>query len=119
MDYRLSVVIITWNSRRDVAPCLDSVLYATGRLSAEIIVVDNGSTDGTHGILQSYGAQIRFVPLPDFLMKTFQQSRSSGYFLQYVSCLMQRIRQAAATVLHFSVFGLQAAGAQSATGIAC
>ncbi|MDR1524588.1 MAG: glycosyltransferase family 2 protein [Tannerella sp.] len=63
MDYRLSVIIITWNSRRDVAPCLDSVLVSTGHMSAEIIVVDNGSTDGTRGILQSYGAQIRFIPL--------------------------------------------------------
>ncbi|MDR2680556.1 MAG: glycosyltransferase family 2 protein [Tannerella sp.] len=63
MDYRLSVIIITWNSQRDVAPCLDSVLASTGHMSVEIIVVDNGSADGTRGILQSYGARINFIPL--------------------------------------------------------
>jgi GT2 family glycosyltransferase len=63
MDCRLSVVIITWNSQRDVALCLDSALESTGHISTEIIVADNGSTDGTRAILQSYGTQIRYIPL--------------------------------------------------------
>ncbi|MDR2774500.1 MAG: glycosyltransferase family 2 protein [Tannerella sp.] len=56
MDYRLSVVIITWNSQRDVTPCLDSVLLSIRHLAAEVIVVDNGSTDETCMTLQSYGS---------------------------------------------------------------
>jgi GT2 family glycosyltransferase len=63
MNYRLSVIIITWNSRQDVSSCLDSVFASTGHIPTEITVVDNGSTDGTHGILLSYGMQINFIPL--------------------------------------------------------
>ncbi|MDR1115291.1 MAG: glycosyltransferase family 2 protein [Tannerella sp.] len=63
MDCRLSVIIITWNSRQDVTPCLDAVLASTRHISTEIAVVDNGSTDGTRRILQSYGTQINFIPL--------------------------------------------------------
>lgn len=61
MNYRLSVIIITWNSRQDVAPCLDSVAASTEHIDAEIIVVDNGSDDGTRDILLSYGERIRAV----------------------------------------------------------
>ncbi|MDR1561855.1 MAG: glycosyltransferase family 2 protein [Dysgonamonadaceae bacterium] len=60
---RLSVVIITWNSQQDIAPCLDSVLASTGHLSAEITVIDNGSTDNTRAILQSYGKKITVIHL--------------------------------------------------------
>jgi GT2 family glycosyltransferase len=54
MDYRLSVVVITWNSQQDVTPCLDSVLVSIRHLAAEVIVVDNGSTDKTRMTLQLY-----------------------------------------------------------------
>jgi GT2 family glycosyltransferase len=55
MDYQLSVVIITWNSQQEVMPCLDSVLASIRHLAAEVIVVDNGSTDETRTSVQSYG----------------------------------------------------------------
>ncbi|MDI6773928.1 MAG: glycosyltransferase family 2 protein [Verrucomicrobiota bacterium] len=42
----LSVVIVSWNSRDFLGPCLRSVLATTQDLAVEIIVVDNGSTDG-------------------------------------------------------------------------
>lgn len=59
----LSVVIITWNAERDVKPCLDSVMEATGHLPAEIIVTDNGSTDNTRSLLQNYGERIKLILL--------------------------------------------------------
>ena len=63
MNTRLSVVIITWNSRRDAKSCLDSVIDATTSYLTEVIVVDNGSTDGTLEILESYGERINLVVL--------------------------------------------------------
>jgi GT2 family glycosyltransferase len=71
----LSVIIITWNAEQDVKTCLDSVLASTAHHSypainrlypspkTEIIVVDNGSTDKTREILESYGERITLILL--------------------------------------------------------
>lgn len=50
---RASVVIPTWNGARFMPPCLDALRAQTCR-DFEVIVVDNGSTDGTAGILAGY-----------------------------------------------------------------
>ncbi len=44
---RYTVIILTWNSRQHLAPCLDSLAVAAPGESGELIVVDNGSRDGT------------------------------------------------------------------------
>lgn len=43
----LSIVILTWNSRALLEACLAALPAATERLATEVIVVDNGSRDGT------------------------------------------------------------------------
>ena len=43
----LSVIIVTWNTRTLVLDCLRSLEKAKGKLSVEVFVVDNGSTDGS------------------------------------------------------------------------
>ncbi len=52
MQSLVSIGIVTWNSASDLEPCLDAVR----RLSydrTELIVVDNGSTDGTRDLITS------------------------------------------------------------------
>lgn len=49
-----SVVIITYNSEGDIGPCLDSVLDQSFDGRFEVIVVDNGSIDGTRDIVREY-----------------------------------------------------------------
>ena len=51
---KLSVIILTWNSEKHIAPCLDSLINAIDRLDYEIILVDNGSTDGSLKLLENY-----------------------------------------------------------------
>ena len=46
----LSIVIVSYNARGDLANCLDSVLLHPPSFSHEIIVVDNASTDGSPDI---------------------------------------------------------------------
>jgi len=43
----VSVVILTWNGLEYTKPCLASVLAHSDTSRTEIVVVDNGSTDGT------------------------------------------------------------------------
>ncbi|WFC40776.1 glycosyltransferase [Pseudoxanthomonas sp. SE1] len=60
-DIEVSVIIPTYN-RRDLLPrAIDSVLAQTRRID-EIIVVDDGSTDGTADMLQArYGERVKHV----------------------------------------------------------
>ena len=63
MNTQLSVVIITWNAEQDAKKCLDSVMEAIVMRPTEVIVVDNGSTDNTRAILESYGERINLILL--------------------------------------------------------
>ncbi|MCC4597576.1 glycosyltransferase [Xanthomonas campestris pv. phormiicola] len=46
-DRGVSVVVLTWNGLEYTKPCLASVLANTDTSCVEVVVVDNGSTDGT------------------------------------------------------------------------
>ncbi len=56
----VSVVLPTCNRRERVCRAVDSVLAQTGA-RFELIVVDDGSTDGSADRLQDYGARIRVL----------------------------------------------------------
>lgn len=47
MRVKLSIIILNWNSGDDLTACLASIADNTGIKNKEIIVVDNGSTDGS------------------------------------------------------------------------
>ena len=65
MDHKLSVIILSWNSERDVNDCITSLLEATRNIETEIIVIDNGSTDGTIGLLEQFGEKIKLHRLQE------------------------------------------------------
>ena len=44
---RLSIVIVNWNSRDDLRACLASLVGTQTHRDLDVIVVDNGSTDGS------------------------------------------------------------------------
>ena len=60
MSAKVSTVIPAYNSERTIAEAIDSVL-AQQYDDHEIIVVDDGSTDATPGILARYGDAIRVI----------------------------------------------------------
>ena len=46
-DPLVSILIVNWNTRQRVVECLASLPIDVGRRSCEVIVVDNGSVDGS------------------------------------------------------------------------
>jgi GT2 family glycosyltransferase len=48
-----AVVVVTYNSADDIAALLDSLPAAAAGLTISVTVVDNGSTDGTVGLVRS------------------------------------------------------------------
>ena len=43
----LSIIIVNWNTKELLLDCLDSIVKSKPKTKYEIIVVDNGSTDGS------------------------------------------------------------------------
>lgn len=56
-----AVVLVCWNNKAYLGPCLDS-LFGTGmRNSVEVVVVDNGSTDGSQDMLRRDYPTVKIV----------------------------------------------------------
>ncbi len=69
----LSVVIVTFNSERHIGPCLRSLLTEVNGLQAEIIVVDNASTDRTCGIVEKLALEA------GTRLQVFRNERNVGF----------------------------------------
>jgi glycosyltransferase involved in cell wall biosynthesis len=57
---KISVIIPTFNRAQFVKKAINSVLNQTFQ-DVEIVVVDDGSTDNTKDIINSYGEQVRYI----------------------------------------------------------
>ena len=57
----ISIIIVNWNTRELLQSCLDSVFKTIHDTSYEIIVVDNGSLDGSVAMLQDKYPQVRLI----------------------------------------------------------
>ena len=56
---KVSILIPCFNAERWVAQAIESALMQTWP-NKEVIVVDDGSTDGSRGVIESFGQQIRY-----------------------------------------------------------
>ncbi len=56
----ISVIIPTYQHASTISQCLDSIFNQT-LLPDEIIVVNDGSTDNTEGVLAEYSSQIHYI----------------------------------------------------------
>ena len=58
---KVSVVIVNWNGAAHLEECLDSLRKQTVAADMEVIVVDNGSTDGSLSVLQRYENFVQLI----------------------------------------------------------
>jgi GT2 family glycosyltransferase len=61
MPPRLSIVIVTYNSRGQIDACLGSLARTLPPLEHETIVVDNASSDGTAGAIRARWPAVRVI----------------------------------------------------------
>ncbi len=62
MDIKISVIIPTFNRAHLISETLDSIIAQSFR-AAEIIVIDDGSTDDTDRIVARYGNLVQYVKI--------------------------------------------------------
>jgi hypothetical protein len=57
----LSIIIVNWNSGALLANCLESLRASLPGTPAEVVVVDNASTDGSERIVESEFPELRLI----------------------------------------------------------
>lgn len=63
---RVSVVVPTHNAGPSFGKLLGKLMAQEGEFDREILVLDSGSTDGTVGTAQRYGAAVHHIPRGEF-----------------------------------------------------
>lgn len=108
----VSVALVVYNGAKDVASAIDSVLAQTYQ-PMELIVVDDGSTDGTWDVLQRYGNRITAIRqknggLP--VARNTAMSHSRGEFIALMDhddlCMPERLAVQAALLKAYPEVGL-------------
>jgi N-acetylglucosaminyl-diphospho-decaprenol L-rhamnosyltransferase len=61
----VSILIVTFECRDEALDCLRSIFAEAGSVTYEVVVVDNGSTDGTADAIRSGFPDARLVALPE------------------------------------------------------
>jgi hypothetical protein len=61
MGIHLSIIIVNWNTREPLLNCLASVFQYSGGLTFEVIVVDNGSQDGSTVAVSKKYPQVKVI----------------------------------------------------------
>lgn len=57
----LSIIIVNWNTKDILQMCIESVYKTTQNISFDIIVVDNGSTDGSAAMVQKKFPRVKLI----------------------------------------------------------
>ena len=57
----ISVIIVNWNTKKLIKDCLRSIFKFTKDISFEVIVVDNGSKDGSQAMVKKKFPQVKLI----------------------------------------------------------
>jgi GT2 family glycosyltransferase len=64
MSLRLSILIVSFNTRADLERCLDSLFSTPPSVTHEIVVVDNASRDGSPDAVRARWPSVRVIQQP-------------------------------------------------------
>lgn len=74
----ISIVIVTYNSEKDIANAINSVIENTKKLQYEIVVVDNSSQDKTWEIIKEFERNYDFIKIIQSENKGFNYANNIG-----------------------------------------
>lgn len=57
----VAIIIVTYQSREEIAACLDSVIGQTAPFTSQVVVVDNASPDGTAAFVRERWPEVQVV----------------------------------------------------------
>jgi len=57
----LSIVLVCWNNKSYMDPCLESLYNPGLKCTFDVIVVDNGSSDGSQEMLREKYPQVKII----------------------------------------------------------
>jgi GT2 family glycosyltransferase len=57
----LSIVLVCWNNKKYLEPCLESLYKDDLKYTFDVIVVDNGSVDGSQEMLRDKFPQVKII----------------------------------------------------------
>ncbi|MCC7180019.1 MAG: glycosyltransferase family 2 protein [Acidobacteria bacterium] len=57
----LAIIVVTYNSGAEIGDCLESVVGRTAPYDAQVVVVDNRSTDGTPALVRTRWPAVRVI----------------------------------------------------------
>jgi glycosyltransferase involved in cell wall biosynthesis len=84
----ISIIVPCKNEEKYISRCIDSLLLQEGvSLDREIVVVDNGSTDNTLKILDTYGSSLTYYICPGFSiagLRNFGVEKSTKEWVAFV-----------------------------------
>ena len=87
MKPQISVIIPTYNRAEFIGPAIESVLKQKGKWDLEIIVVDDGSTDDTAGVVKRFGDRILYFKSPHFgrpaVPRNFGLAKAKGKLIAF------------------------------------
>ncbi len=79
MEVTVGFVIVNWNKRQALAECLESVRRFLAAVPHRVIVVDNGSTDGSPAMLESRFPEAVLLRNPDNLGFAKANNQALGF----------------------------------------
>ena len=67
MDYELSVIIVSYNTKTDLRNCLASIYASDQLIRFRVWVVDNHSSDGSASMVEEMFPHVNLIPSPENL----------------------------------------------------
>lgn len=77
-DKDLSIIVPAYNVERFAGPCLESILGQETQVDFEVIVVNDGSTDGTGDVIAKYARKDSRIRVIGQCNKGFSGARNTG-----------------------------------------